>query len=419
MAGVGRTGPEPLADKRELFARLIREGDSNSEACRKVGVNRRTGTRWRFGRTIPASCGRVLHYPPVISPRLQVISPRYLSEDERVMISDLHRAGTSVRVIAADLGRNPSTVSRELRRNRSATGRYGASDAHRQAALRRCRPRARRVAVDLELRQFVQSCLECGWSPEQISHALQEKFPSDPRRQLVHESIYQALYSADAAVHRTLGKRRRRRRPRRRPDARRPGGMATPMVLIDQRPDSVEDRVEPGHWEGDLIMGVGNRSAIGTLVERTSRNVVLLHLPNGRTAAEVRDALIDVFATLPPNLRRSLTWDQGKEMSAHSELTLAVDMPVYFCHRSSPWERGSNENMNGLLRDYFPKRTDLRVHTADDLAAVAAQLNQRPRKTLDWKTPAELFATLQREASLRIAGTRASAREGQREPAGR
>ena len=164
------------------------------------------------------------------------------------------------------------------------------------------------------------------------------------------------------------------------------------MVMIDQRADSVQDRVEPGHWEGDLIMGVGNRSAIGTLVERTTRNVILLHLGQVRTAVAVRDALIAVFSALPPGLRRSLTWDQGKEMSAHADLTRAVAMPVYFCHRSSPWERGSNENMNGLLRDYFPKGTDLRVHTAEYLAAVAAEINERPRRILRWSCPAAQFA---------------------------
>jgi IS30 family transposase len=381
-----------LREQRERFAELIAQGVDNSEACRRVGVNRRTGTRWRFGRTIPSSSGLLLHYPAVITTRLPVISARYLSEEERVVLADLARTGATVTAIAAQMGRSTSTISRELRRNASASGAYGAHEAHRLAAERRRRPRPRRVALDVELQQFVQHRLDRGWSPEQIGRVLPEAFPDEPSRQLVHESIYQALYSRDPVLVRKL-RARRRRRPRRRPDARRVGGLATPMVMIDERADSVQDRVEPGHWEGDLIMGVGNRSAIGTLVERTTRNVILVHLGQVRTAVAVRDALISVFSALPPGLRRSLTWDQGKEMSAHADLTRAVEMPVYFCHRSSPWERGSNENMNGLLRDYFPKGTDLRMHTAEHLATVAAEMNERPRRVLGWSNPAAELAT--------------------------
>jgi len=164
------------------------------------------------------------------------------------------------------------------------------------------------------------------------------------------------------------------------------------MVMIDQRPAAADDRVEVGHWEGDLIMGLGNGSAIGTLVERSTRTLILVHLPHGRTAAAVRDALTKVFTDLPVGLRRSLTWDQGKELSAHADLTRTVALPVYFCQPHSPWQRGSNENMNGLIRDYFPKGTDLAVHTAERLTEVAAELNNRPRKTLRWTSPATLIA---------------------------
>jgi len=243
------------------------------------------------------------------------------------------------------------------------------------------------------LRQFVQDRLKERWSPEQISQALRRKFPGDPARQVVHETIYQAVYRPElgglsrelpAQVLRT---RRRRRRPHRRPGERRPNGI-TAMTMIGQRPAEAAGRDERGHWEGDLITGASNRSAIGTLVDRASRFTVLLHLPGRHTAEAVRDALIAAFVQLPPPLRRSLTWDQGKEMALHGEITAALNMPVYFCDKASPWQRPSNENTNGLLRQYFPKGSDLRAHGPDELAAVAAELNARPRKTLGWETPA-------------------------------
>ena len=394
MVGRGRPGVEPLIDQRELFISLIAAGVSNSAACRQVGVNRKTGTRWRYGRSIPAAGGGLLHYPPVIKPSISLLSPRYLSHDERVAIADLHRAGLSSRAIAEQVGRSPSTVSRELARNSAPDGRYGAASAQHRAAGRRRRPRARRLEVDPVLRGFVQQCMDVRWSPEQISHALAVEFPGDPGRRLVPESLYQALYASKPLLRRTFRTRRwrRRRRPRRAPDARSSYRLATPMVMIDQRPASADDRVEVGHWEGDLIMGLGNASAIATLVERSTRSLILVHLPRGRTASAVRDALTEVFTDLPAGLRRSLTWDQGKELSAHADLTRTLGMPVYFCQPHSPWQRGSNENMNGLIRDYFPKGTDLAAHTAERLAEVAAELNDRPRKTLRWTSPAVLIA---------------------------
>jgi IS30 family transposase len=392
--GAGRPGV-PLTDLRQAFARLIGQGVSNSEACRIVGINRRTGTRWRYGRDIPAGGGRTLHYPPVISTKMAPMSARYLSEDERITIADLRRTGAPVRAIAAELGRSPSTVSRELRRNLDQAGRYRPSAAHRAAARRRARPRARRIDQDDALRAHVQQLLAMRWSPEQISRALRVNFAGASSGQLATESIYQAVYDPACQLVRDRGRiplrtRRRRRKPHRRPDARRPGGLVA-MTMIDQRPASIEDRDEAGHWEGDLIMGAGNRSAIGTLVERTTRKLVLIHVGQDRSADALRAALITVFGTLPASLRRSLTWDQGKEMAGHLELTRVTGTPVYFCHRASPWERGSKENINGLLRDYFPKHTDLRVHTAENLAAVANEINNRPRKTLTWATPADLF----------------------------
>lgn len=327
-----------MIEQRELFISLIAAGVSNSAACRQVGVNRKTGTRWRYGRSIPSAGGGLLHYPPVITPSTSIVSPRYLSHDERVVIADLHRAGLSSRAIAEEVGRSPSTVSRELARNSAPDGRYGAASAQQRAAGRRRRPRARRLEVDPVLRGFVQQCMDVRWSPEQISHALTIEFPDDPGRQLVPESLYQALYAPKPLLKRTFRTRRwrRRRRPHRTPDARSSYRLATPMVMIDQRPAAADDRVQVGHWEGDLIMGPDNASAIATLVERSTRALILVHLPHGRTAPAVRDALTAVFTDLPTGLRRSLTWDQGKELSAHADLTRLLAMPVYFVSHTAP-----------------------------------------------------------------------------------
>jgi IS30 family transposase len=398
---MGRRGPGalPQAEKREQFARLIAQGFNNSEACRIVGINRRTGKRWRHGRTITTRDGRKLHYAAVVTTGAvrREVSPRYLSEDERVQIADLRQAGAGVRAIAERLGRSPSTISRELRRNRDpGSGRYRPFTAHKLAAQRRARPRAGKIARDEALRQVVQDRLEKRWSPQQISQALRAEFPGEAARHVVHETIYQAVYRPELGglsrelPARVLRTRRRRRRPHRRPGERRPNGI-TAMTMIGQRPAEAAARTWPGHWEGDLITGASNRSAIGTLVDRASRFTILLHLPGRHTAEAVRDALIAAMSSLPPQLRRSLTWDQGKEMALHQEVTAALGMPVYFCDKASPWQRPSNENTSGLLRQYFPKGSDLRAHGPGDLAAVAAELNARPRKTLGWDAPAALL----------------------------
>ena len=396
---MGRRGPGalPQVEKREQYARLIAQGYNNSEACRIVGINRRTGKRWRHGRTITTRDGRKRHYAPVVAAgagrRVREISDRYLSEQERVRIADLRQAGHGVRAIAEQTGRSPSTISRELRRNRDPdSGQYRPFTAHKLAARRRARPRPGKIAADPVLRQFVQERLEKRWSPEQVSQALRREFPDEPARHVVHETIYQAVYRPELGglsrglPARVLRTRRRRRRPHRRPGQRRPNGIIA-MTMLDQRPAEAAGREEPGHWEGDLITGASNRSAIGTLVDRASRYTILLHLPGRHTAEAVRDALIAAMSALPPRLRRSLTWDQGKEMALHAEISAALGMPVYFCDKASPWQRPSNENTNGLLRQYFPKGSDLRAHGPDDLAAVAAELNSRPRKTLGWDTP--------------------------------
>jgi IS30 family transposase len=227
---------------------------------------------------------------------------------------------------------------------------------------------------------------------------LQRDFPDQPGMHVTHETIYQALYVQGRGELRrelaaALRTGRALRKPRRQAQQRQPR-MATPMVMISDRPAEVADRAVPGHWEGDLIIGKDNKSAIGTLVERATRYVLLVHLPHGRTPDLVRDALITTVQTLPAHLWRSLTWDQGNDMHRHHEFSLATNVPVYFCDPHSPWQRGSNENTNGLLRQYFPKGTDLSVHTAEHLATVATELNGRPRKTLNWDTPAERLATL-------------------------
>jgi IS30 family transposase len=392
----GRPGVAPQTEKREQYARLIARGVSNAEACRVVGINRRTGTRWRHGRTVPSSNGRPLHYPAVVSARKSEISDRYLSEDERVRIADLHRSKHTVRAIATELGRSPSTISRELRRNRDeGSGQYRPFAAQRLAAERRPRPGRGKLVNDAVLREFVAVRLKKRWSPEQISHDLRVEFPNQPEWHLVPETIYQAVYRPELGglarqLPGALRTGRRRRKPHRRSEVRRAGSL-TEMTMIDQRPAEATDRSEPGHWEGDLITGEQNRSAIGTLVDRHSRFTMLLHLPGRHTAEAVRDALVAAFAGLPPELRRSLTWDQGKELAMHAQIAEALGMPVFFCDPHSPWQRPSNENTNGLLRQYFPKSSDLRAHDAQHLGAVATELNERPRKTLAWCTPAQLL----------------------------
>jgi len=394
----GTQGPEPLTAQREEFARLIGRGISNSEACRLVGVNRRTGTRWRYGRTIPSTTGVDLHYPAMAITATRTLSAHFLSEDERVVIADRLRAGKSLRAIGRELGRPASTVSREVNRNRDEEGRYRPFAAQRTAVGRLARPRQRRLATDLALRDKVQGWLNQRWSPEQIAHTLRSDFPENHSWHLVPESIYQAIYAKDGPLGRDqftcLRSKHRRRRPHRHPDARRAGSLLD-MTMIGDRPAEVEDRVVPGHWEGDLITGTKNRTAIGTLVERTTRYVLLVHLPLEHTADTTRDAVVAAMRHLPVELRRSLTWDQGKEMARHLQITTATAMRVYFCDPHSPWQRGTNENSNGLLRDYFPKGTNLSVHSAERLAEVQHELNNRPRKTLGWQTPAAALARLQ------------------------
>ncbi|MCY0938663.1 IS30 family transposase [Streptomyces sp. H34-S4] len=387
-------GPVKLGRERAAYSRLMQQGYSNAEACRIVGISDRTGRKWLNGRSADR---RQKAAPPIRT----VVPPsrvsRYLREDERIHIADRLREKATVRAIAAELGRGPSTVSRETRRNRTAgtrgTWHYRPHAAQARADARRPRPKTRKISENRELRDAVQAVLDEKWSPEQICQALRAQFPDRPEMHVVHETVYQALYVQGRGQLRrelagALRSGRARRRPQRQANCRQPR-FSTPMVMISERPAEVADRAVPGHWEGDLIIGKDGKSAIGTLVERATRYVMLLHLPGDHGAEAVLDALTATAQTLPAHLKRSLTWDQGSEMARHGEFTLATDIPVYFCDPASPWQRGSNENTNGLLRQYFPKGTDLSVHSPEQLVAIADQLNRRPRKTLGWETPAE------------------------------
>jgi transposase, IS30 family len=375
------------AEKQQRYVQLIGQGINNSQACRIVGINRKTGNRWRYGRSVANAAGEVLHYPPVRIEQHRPRSPRYLCEEERVMIADLLAAGDGVCAIGCKLGRAASTISREIRRNRDKDGRYRPHHAEQVARARALKPRKRRLAIDAVLAEAVCELLGKRWSPEQVAHELRELF-GEPARWLCPESIYQAIYDPQTEVSRPARRRRRRRRltgcQRR--------GRLTAMRMIDERPAEVADRAQAGHWEGDLIMGAGNRTAIGTLVERTTRFVILLGFPDAVGSAEtVHEAISKALERLPDGLRRTLTWDQGKELALHQQITTATGAGVFFCEAHSPWQRGSNENMNGLLRDYFPKGTDLSVQTVQDIARVAVEVNERPRKTLGWQRPADLF----------------------------
>ena len=303
-------------------------------------------------------------------------------------------AGESLRRIATRLGRAVSTVSREVAWSGSRNG-YRAWCADEEAIKRARRPKPAKLAVHSRLCRAVERGLRAHWSPQQIAARLICDYPDDLEMRVSHETIYRTLFvQARGALRKELTTCLRTGRAQRRPQMRTlqaSGGRLQNMILISERPPEIEDRAVPGHWEGDLIIGKGGRSAIGVLVERSSRYVVLVHLPNGRTAEDVRAALTRKISKLPAELRRTLTWDQGKEMAEHAKFAMDTNMTVYFCDPHSPWQRGSNENTNGLLRQYFPKTADLTQHSAAHLNAVARELNNRPRQTLNWMKPSEVF----------------------------
>ena len=328
-----------------------------------------------------------------LKPRRQR-SPRRLSVSDREELSRGLVAGDSLRRIAGRLGRAPSTISREVAWNGSRRE-YRAWRAEETALDRARRPKAAKLAMNARLRREVERRLEALWSPQQVSKSLAVDHPGDLEMRVSHETIYKSLFvQARGALRKELTVCLRTGRAQRRPHMRTEysgAGRLQNMVLISERPAEAADRAVPGHWEGDLIIGKGGRSAIGTLVERSTRFVMLVHLPRGRTAEDVRVALTRKISKLPGELRRSLTWDQGKEMAEHVRFSMDSKMDVFFCDPHSPWQRGSNENTNGLLRQYFPKNTDLSLHSAAHLNAVARQLNNRPRQTLNWMKPSEVF----------------------------
>ena len=316
-------------------------------------------------------------------------SPARLSLAEREEIRVGLEHDDTFTAIAAVIGRAVSTVSREVAANGGRQD-YQGWKAHQQAGCRARRPKTTKLA-HRPLASEVTGLLEQWWSPEEISLWLRVEFPDDPMMWVSHETIYQSLFVQGRGelrreLHRCLRTGRAQRQPRNRLETR---GRIPNMVNISERPPEVKDRAVPGHWEGDLIIGKNNRSAVGTLVERTTRYVLLLHLPDGREAGKVNEAMKKAIAELPEELFRTLTWDQGREMSGHAQLTIDTGIQVYFCDPHSPWQRGSNENTNGLLRQYMPKGTDLSVHSADDLARFARSLNNRPRKTLGFMKPSE------------------------------
>jgi transposase, IS30 family len=383
VARLGR--PELPREVQVAFWDGIRAGLGAEAAGAAAGVSRRAVWKW------VRQAGGVKGNGPA------AVSGRFLATWEREEIAVGLAAGLSCRAIAARLapGRSASTVSREVRRN-SVRGVYRGQLAGRQARLRARRPKPAKLAVNGELREWVQARLELRWSPEQISAALRREFPGRAEMRVSAETIYQSIYvQGRGALRRELAARLRTgralRKPRRAGQERR--GRIPGMVSISERPAEAADRAVPGHWEGDLIEGAGGKSQIGTLVERSTRFTMLVPLPDGKTAPAVAAALVPVIAGLPGALRRSLAWDQGAEMAAHRKIAVAADCEVYFCDPHSPWQRGSNENTNGLLRQYFPKGT---VMPSDPqrLQAVADELNGRPRKTLGWRTPAEAMAEL-------------------------
>ena len=316
-----------------------------------------------------------------------------------------------LRQIARELGRSPSTISREIKRNGFTRNGYyrdgrpkgrwryrGLLEQSRAEASRR-RPKQRKLAMCSRLAEQVQIRLDQHWSPRQIAESLRREFSNEPEMWVSHETIYQSLYvQGRGGLRRDLHTKLRTGRAVRLDQAgtrRRTGRSSIPnLISISERTAEAADRAVPGHWEGDLIIGKDGVSAIGTLVERTTRYCLLLHLPHGHGAEQVRDAMVATIATLPDHLWRSLTWDRGLEMRKHRDITVATGLAIYFCDPRSPWQRGSNENTNGLLRQYFPKGTDLSVHSAEHLAAVAVELNGRPRETLGWQTPAEALNQL-------------------------
>ncbi len=375
-----------VAEMIQPFWAAVQRGEFLTDAAAVAGTNRWRGLRWvREAGGVRPRRGRDL-------------KGRCLSFAEREEISLGRAGGESMRSIAVRLGRSPSTISRELARNDYPRGGYRASSAHALAYERASRPKPAKLATNLVLRAKVEQDLQRKYSPEQITGRLLVEFPDDPQMRVSPETIYQSLYvQSRGALRRELAVCLRTGRALRQPN--RQGGQRKNRVLPDmvniaERPAVAEDRRVPGHWEGDLIIAKRNASAIGTLVERTTGYTMLVHLPSGYKPEQVAPALAEKIKTLPEALRGSLTWDQGVEMRDWKQVAVATDIEIFFCDPHSPWQRGTNENTNGLLRQYFPKGTDLSVHSAADLDWVAHELNDRPRKRLAFRKPIELIGDL-------------------------
>jgi len=370
-------------EQRALVFRLRARGLDQREIARQAGCHQTAvGMMLRRPRQRPV---RSFGWEPGPG-RLR------LAEREEILLG--LRAGQSCTVIAGRLGRAVTTVSREVAVNGGRDG-YRAWAAHQRAFEQARRPKARKLA-DPRLAARVSGWLADWWSPVQIADRLRMEYPCDPMMRVSHETIYQSLYvQGRGELRRELARCLRTGRARRRPrGADFSCAPVAGMVNISERPAEAGDRAVPGHWEGDLIIGKGGKSAVGTLVERTTRYLLLLHLPAGKDAHQLEQAMRTAITALPAELARSITWDQGGEMGQHAAFTIATGIPVYFCDPHSPWQRGSNENTNGLLRQYMPKSTDLSVHTPADLARFARSLNGRPRKTLGFMTPSEKLAEL-------------------------
>ena len=382
-----RRGPRGVLRDRELTEiwRRYAAGEQMREIAVAIGCSDRT-----VGNVIGARGGVA---PVRYGVPLGARSRLRLRLAEREEISRGLRAGESIRQIAARLERAPSTVSREVRRNGGRAD-YRAWQARSAALARARRPRVAKLACNRRLRSEVERLLGLRWSPGQIAHRLRLTHPDDREMRVSHETIYQALYiQGRGALRRELAACLRTGRARRRAHASADDrGRMAGMILISARPAEIADRAVPGHWEGDLMIGKAGRSAIATLVERRTRYVLLAALPGGRSAPEVRDALVGTIMALPDHLRRSLTWDRGHEMADHLRFTVDTGVAVYFCDPHSPWQRGTNENTNGLLRQYLPRTVDLSQVSQAELDAIAAELNARPRQTLAWMTPSETFA---------------------------
>ena len=369
--------------ERQAIAARLREGARVKEIAAEFGCSR--DTVWRIGTEAQLRRRRVDH------------SRLRLGFEEREQISRGVAAGQSAHEIARELGRSPSTVTREIERG-GGRRRYRALSAERGALARLARPKPGKLSRSPRLRAAVEAGLAKRWSPQQISARLKVDHPTDPEMRISHETIYQSLYVQSrgelrAQLAANLRQGRRRRRARGAPEHR---GRIADMVPIAERPPEVDDRAVPGHWEGDLLVGKAGRSFVATLVERQTRYVMLARLGNERKSAHVTAALAELIARLPAHLARSLTWDQGNELAEHMRLAAKTGVSVYFCDPHSPWQRGSNENTNGLLRQYLPKGTDLAARSQVELDAIAAELNGRPRQTLGWSTPAEKMEELLR-----------------------